>query len=433
MPETIKGSRILTVARLFFLLVVIPLLLISSLIAFSIVHFGGMSKSGTVSALDQKSQSEIQMRAVDLGQNIADFLRERQKDALIATIIPATASAYKEFLATKTSALWVKTDEGIVKEQLPLYLEMSFIDRSGREVIKIQDGKPVPGTALVDVSDPAGTTYKNEDYFLKARSLDKGQVYVSHVTGWYVNKAEYEQGKRFKGIIRMATPLFDKQGFIGVVSLTLDARHLARYTDNIVPTEPEYVIKADASTGNYAYMVDSRGFVIAHPLDYHITGLYPDGTPVPAVNPVNYDEMKKRGEEVINLITIDGIDPALPEIAREALQGKPGIKTYTFEGHTKMVAYAPIPFYTEGYPKPAGFGFVALGVDVEKFNEQAKLASEKIEKEGQVWLATIVIILFGAMVILFSIAAILAKGINRSIASEVPPEAQRPPQYDDED
>jgi hypothetical protein len=432
MPESIKGSRILTVARLFFLLVVIPLLLISSLIAFSIIHFGGMSKTGAMLALDQKSQQEIKVRALDLAQNVADFLRERQKDALIATILPSTPAAYKEFFDTKTSALWVKKDTSIVKEQLPLYVEMSLIDQNGNELIKIKDGKIAPKNELVNVSDPANTTYKSEDYFLRAKELNKGQVYISHVTGWYVNKAEFEQGKRFSGIIRIATPLFDKQGFVGVVSLALDHKFLARYTDNIVPTSSEYVLKADASTGDYAYMVDNKGFVIAHPNDYHIEGLYKDGTPVPFVTAANYEEMKKKGEEVLNLSQLGGIDPVMPEVAKEAAEGKSGIKTYKFEGHTKVVAYAPIPFYSEDYPKPVGFGWIGMGVDVDKFNEQAKITSEKIEKEGQVWLATIVLILFGAMVILFSIAAILARGINRSIASEVPPEA-RGPTYDDED
>jgi hypothetical protein len=70
-----------------------------------------------------------------------------------------------------------------------------------------------------------------------------------------------------------------------------------------------------------------------------------------------------------------------------------------------------------------------MGVDVEKFNEQAKLATGKVEKEAQSWLTTIILILFGAMVILFSIAAILSKGINRSINSEAPPGTG----YDDED
>ncbi len=368
MPESIKGSNILTVSRLFFLLVVIPLLLISSLIAFSIFQIGGISKTGAIVALDKKSQQEIRVRSIDLAQSIADFLRERQKDILITTIIPATPEAYKNFLDTRTQANWVKKDGGIVKEQLPLYGEMSLIDAYGNELIKIKDGKIMPKKDLVDVSNPANTTYKFEDYFLKTKELNKGEVYISHVTGWYVNKADFEKGKRFEGIIRIATPLFDKQGFTGVIALALDVRHLARYTDNIIPTESEYVIEADASTGNYAYMVDNRGFVIAHPNDYHIAGLYKDGTPVPPITSANSEEMKKKGEEVLNLNQLGGIDPVLPEVEKEAASGKSGIKTYKFEGHTKVVAYAPISFYSKDYPRPGGFGWVGMGVDVEKFN-----------------------------------------------------------------
>lgn len=433
MPESIKGSRLLTVARLFFLLVIIPLLLIASLIAFSIFNLGGLSKTGTMTALDQKAQKEISVRAADVAQNVADFLRERQKDVLITTILPASPQAYKQFLDTKTYDLWVKKDTGIVKEQLPLYTEMSLTDTNGKELIKIKNGAIVPAGELVNVSDPANTTFKSENYFARAKELNKGEVYVSPVTGWYVNKAEFEQGKRSEGIIRMATPLFDKQGFTGVITVALDARALARFTDNIIPTEAGSVIEADATTGNYAYMVDSRGFVISHPNDYHIVGLYKDGTPVPPVTSASYEDMKKKGEEVLNLNQLGGIDPALPEVAREAAAGKSGIKTYQFDGHTKIAAYAPIPFYSPDYPKPAGFGWVGMAVDVEKFNELAKLESGKIEKEAQVWLTTIILIIFGAMVILFTIAVILSRGINRSIASEVPPEALNPPKYDDED
>jgi len=216
------------------------------------------------------------------------------------------------------------------------------------------------------------------------------------------------------------------------VALALDVRHLARYTDNIVPTSTEYVIEADAATGNYAYMVDDRGYVISHPLDYHIAGLYKDGTPVPSITPANKEEMVAKGEEVLNLLALDGLEPELVEVAKDAAAGNAGIKNYTFEGRAKMVAYAPIPFYAGGYTKPAGFGWVGLGVDVEKFNEQAKIATEKIEKEGQMWLATIIVILLGAMIILFTIAAILARGINRSIRAEVTPDMQRNADYRDD-
>ena len=147
----------------------------------------------------------------------------------------------------------------------------------------------------MNVSNPANTTYKTEGYFAAAKALKRGEVYVSHVTGWYVNRSEFEKGKRFSGIIRFATPIFDQQGFAGVLTLALDYRHLAAFTDQIVPTQSGRIFEADASTGNYAYMVDDRGFVISHPYDYHIAGLAPDGTPVPALTEKNSAEMTKKG------------------------------------------------------------------------------------------------------------------------------------------
>jgi len=238
-----------------------------------------------------------------------------------------------------------------------------------------------------------------------------------------VDKASFENGKRFEGIIRMATPLFDKQGFTGVLTLALDMRHLARFTDNIVPTQTGYVLEADVATGDYAFLVDSKGNVISHPADYHIAGLDPNGVPVAPITPANAEEMKAKGCEVLNFTLLGDLDPAMVEIQKEAAAGKSGFKTYELGDNSYVAVYAPVPFYTREFPKPAGFGWVGMTVDVKKFQEQAKIASEKIEKEGQVWLSTIVLILALAMIILFAIAAILARGINRSLETELPPDA----------
>ena len=71
--------------------------------------------------------------------------------------------------------------------------------------------------------------------------LNKGEVYISPVTGWYVGKSEFEKGVRFSGIVRLATPVFDKQGFAGMIVLALDYRHLAEFTNHIIPTQQERV------------------------------------------------------------------------------------------------------------------------------------------------------------------------------------------------
>ncbi len=429
MPETNKGKQLFNVARVFFLLIVIPLSLMAILIANGIFKLGITAKERAVTVLDQKSQEEIKIRAINTADEVAGFLMERKKDLLVATIIPTTEAAYRQFINENKKNIWVKSEDKIVQQLVPLYTEMALIDRSGNELIKISNGQVVPKTKLLNVSNPANTTYKSEDYFAKAKKLNKGDIYVSPVTGWYVNRQDFEKGKRFSGVVRMATPLFGKEGFAGVVELALDYRHLAEFTDHIIPTQSNYVYEADASTGNYAYMVDNRGFMISHPSDYHIAGLFRDGKPVPPLTDKTAAELTKMGEEVLNLNLLSFMDPNLPSITKDAAAGHSGVKTYTFGGHTKFVAYAPIKFYTEDFPKPGGFGWIGMGVDVEKWNELAIATSQKIEKEAKSWTTTIVLILVVSVIILFLISALLARGISRSIESEVPEGSQEVVDY----
>ncbi|MGD1151922.1 MAG: cache domain-containing protein [Syntrophales bacterium] len=432
MPENKKDKQLFTVARVFFLLIVIPFSLMAILIANGILKLGITAKERAINVLDQKSQEEIKIRAINTADEVASFLMERKKDLLIATIIPATESSYKQFVNENKKAVWVKEDNKIRQVFAHLYTEMALIDRNGNEVIKIVDGGAAK-SGMVNVSNPADTKYKSEDYFSKASKLNKGEVYISHVTGWYVNKFDFEKGKRFQGIIRMATPIFGKEGFSGVISLALDFQHVAGFTDHVIPTQSGYVFRADAATGNYAYMVDNGGLVIAHPNDYHIEGLYGDGTPVSPLTDKTAEAMTKKGEEVLNINLLGFMDPGLPEVAKDAAAGNTGIKMYKFAGQTKFVAYAPIKFYSNDYPKPGGFGWVGMGVNVEKFNEMATKASQDVEKEVKAWTTTIVLIIIISVILLFFISALLSRGIARSIDAEVPADAQEAAQLDEED
>ncbi len=434
MAETKKKKQYFTVGGVFFLLIVIPLSLMAFLIANGMFKLGVTIKERAVSVLDQKSQEEIKIRAINTADEVANFLNERKRDVLTATIIPANDIAYKQFLKDNNKNIWVKERNKIKQISTPLYTEMAFIDKTGKEVIKIVNGHTAPAAKLSNVSIPLNTTFKTEDYFNRAKILNKGEVYVSPVTGWYVSKAEFEKGVRFSGIVRLATPVFDKQGFAGVIELALDYRHLAEFTNHIIPTQPERVFEADTSTGNYTYMVDNRGFIIAHPNNYHIAGLNRNGTPVSSLTSQNSSELTKKGEEALNLNQLGFMDPNLPVIAKEAAAGKAGIVTYKFGGNTKLVAYAPIKFYASNLPQPAGFGWIGMGLDVEKYNEAAIKVSKNIEKEAKAWTATVILILIASMIILFLIMLLLARGISRSIQADVPAGSEgQVPSFDDDD
>ncbi|MGP8153081.1 MAG: cache domain-containing protein [Smithella sp.] len=431
MSKTKKDKRSLNIGGVFFLLIVIPLSLMAFLIANGMFKLGVTINERTIKVLDNRVQEDIKARAVNTANEIASFLRECTKDLQVATIIPASEGVYKQFVAEDKKPVWIKNNGKIQQILIPLYKEMALIDKNGNEQIKIVDGQAVK--KLVNVSNPANTTYKTEDYFAKAKKLNKGEVYVSPVTGFYVDKAAFDKGQRFSGIVRFATPIFNQNGFAGIITLALDYRHLAEFTDHLIPTQAEKVFKVDTSTGNYAYMVDYRGFMIAHPDDYHIVGLNHEGKVVPTLTAENSAEMSKKGMEALNMFQLGFMDPNIFRITTEASQGKSGILMYKYNGVNKFVAYAPIKFYASNLPQPAGFGWIGLGLEVDKFNAEATKLSKNIEKESKAWTATVIFILIASMIILFFIMLLLVRGITRSLRAEVPKGSEGSESFDDDD
>ena len=430
MSETKKNKRFFNIGGVFFLLIVIPLSLMAFLIANGMFKLGLTIKQSTVNVLDNKSQEDIRARAVNAANEVANFLMEINKDLQVATIIPSTESVYKQFVSENKKPVWIKRDGKIQQVLIPLYKEMALIDKNGNEQIKIVDGQATK--KLVNVSNPANTEYKTEDYFARTKNLNKGEYYVSPIEGYYVDKAAFEKGQRFSGIVRFATPVFNKDGFAGIITLALDYSHLAEFTDHLVPTQAEKVFETNASSGNYAYMVDNRGFVISHPSDFHIVGLNRDGTIVPTLSAQNAAELSKKVAEALNMFQLGFLDPNIFKITKEAAQGKSGVLMYKYAGINKFVAYAPIKFYASNLPAPTGFGWIGLGLEVEKYNEAAMKVSQKIEKESKAWTATIIFILIASMIILFFIMLLLVRGISRSLQAEVP-RGSEGPSFDDDD
>jgi amino acid permease len=123
----------------------------------------------------------------------------------------------------------------------------------------------------------------------------------------------------------------------------------------------------------------------------------------------------------------------LPKIAKDAASGNSGIIIYKFSGHTKLVAYAPIKFFAANLSQPTGFGWIGMGLDVEKYNEAATKVSKNIDKEAKAWTATIIFILIVSMIILFLIMWLLVRGIYRSLKAVVPEGSENPLFFNDDD
>ena len=213
----------------------VPLAVMAGLTLRSTIGVGDIIIARSSEVLDARTAEALGLRAIETAHAIADFLQERETDLRLVSLLPRTLDTYQAFYQAHQRELWLLEEGQEVRQWVPLYQEMAYVDATGQEMLKIADGRVAGTEELWDVSDPANTRYRSETYFIEARQLAPGEVYVSHVTGFYMSKAEFEAGERFNGILRFAMPVFDGNGrFDGVVVLTMDSRHLEEFTTELV-------------------------------------------------------------------------------------------------------------------------------------------------------------------------------------------------------
>ncbi len=408
----ILGSGIFRRIVLSILLVsVVPLILLGALALLIGNEAGAVSIARSREALDERCAESLELRTIETANAVARFLEGREVDLLALSQVPRTSEAYLSFYEGRQGEIWFVEGGQEVRQHIPLYREIAYVDVSGQEVIKVSDGRVASRSGLRDVSDPANTLFKSETYFNEAKELPLGEIYVSHITGFYVSKAEFDAGERFRGVIRFAMPVFDGRGkFDGVIVLALDSRHLDEFTDHIVPTDERYRAMPSASDGNYAYMIDDLAQTVTHPNDFLQWGISKDGEALPYVTQPDHI-----GNLPVRLDMIGFMDENLASIPRLASSGEAGSIQYNWGGYDKFVSYAPIPYYGGAYEPPAGFGWVAIGAKVESFHgaatEVGQLIQDRVISLGFYTLGAVAI----TALLVLVVASVLARQISDPI------------------
>jgi HAMP domain-containing protein len=395
----------------------LPLVVLGGLALHSANEAGTTAIARSRAALDDKATEALELRAVETANAVARFLEEREADLRTLARLPCTTEAYLAFYQAHRATVW----DADGQRSLPLYREIAFIDPAGQEVVKVSADRLAAPNELHDVSRPDQTLFPRETYFSEAVGLPQGEVYISPVTGYYLSPdmaqagLEKPDGQVYDGIVRWALAVYEEETLHGVVTLALDHRHLQEFTDHIVPTVERFTPLPDATTGNYAYLIDTDGWVIAHPRDYYIRGLRADGSPVPALNEADHQVQEARGEVPLNLTDLGFTDPNLPLINEQAQMGQAGSVTYYWAGHDKFVAYAPIPYHSGRYSGLGGFGWVGLGAEVDTFHQMATLVGAAIQdKVHTLTMAALVVIVLTGLAVL-AISGLLARQIATPI------------------
>jgi len=430
---------------------------------------GTKAVADTVRALDAKAREAIERLTTDTAMNVARFLYDRDSEILFAANLEPSVQTYREFLANRTRHIsehgpWVLNaqtdtwepakkpdDAGALRTaqvtknkkdfhyrpperksrggKKPLYLEMTFLTLSGEEVVKVTTDK-VMGTRKQNVSERHNTFLKAETYFQEIQNLKAGEIYVSDVIGAYVpstyadknnvdfapQKAAYAGkenpvGKRFKGIVRWATPVMREGRKVGYVTLALDHSHIMEFSDHIIPTEQRYSDISDAASGNYAFMWDYKGRNISHPRDYFIAGYDPKtGQPeVPWLTERLYQEwqdsglsyaefarsaprfrnpgeakpsgsLKRQGKLALDCRFLN-FAPQCAGWWNLTEEGGSGSFVIFWSGLWKLTTAAAIPYHTGQYAQSdRGFGFVTIGANVDEFHRAAQETRASLDK-----------------------------------------------------
>jgi len=324
-----------------------------------------------------------------------------------------------------------------VKTRLqPLYHEITFVDLDGQERLKISTTdllKP----ELTNISRKENTWCKAETYFADLGKLAPGEIYVSRVIGPYLpspiigaytparaeqagvpfapEKAGYAGkenplGKRFQGIVRWATPVYQGEKKIGYVTLALDHTHIMEFSDHVVPTAERYSDIADAGSGNYAFIWDANSRNISHPRDYFIVGFDPETgeQAVPWLSselyglwqagkgswrefeqkaPLFHEQaLAKKPEVSLTRQGMVGLDCRYLNFAPQCIgwhnltqDGGAGSFLIYWSNLWKLTTAATIPYYTGNYKdSPRGFGYVTIGANVDEFHSSANQTSARI-------------------------------------------------------
>ncbi|MCL1836578.1 MAG: ATP-binding protein [Treponema sp.] len=441
----------------------------------ALTTMGHIAVGDSVESLNNSAISQLERTSTDLANRIADFLYQRDNDILYAAGIEPGENSYRHFLEHKMGRLVAKRDwvlgrdgiswvpaeplpEGSVSlstnsendsnyqnrppdlwemETRPLYLEMTFIDLAGNEVVKVTTSNATDSRRR-NVSNRMNTFVRAETYFSELGNLRAGEIYVSDVIGEYVGSRligmytpdnaaergisyrpreeayagqENPNGRRFKGLIRWAAPVVRGGRITGYVTLALDHDHILEFVDHITPMAERYVEMPSALEGNYAFIWDYQCRSIAHPRHHSIVGFNAEtGEPqVPWLEesiyrdwqesklgyaefiktvPVFHEQSRsKRPASQLTAAGLVGLDGRYLNNAPQCTgwfdltkEGGSGSFLIFWSGVWKPNTAATIPYYTGNYGKTRrGFGFVAIGAGLDDFNRPA----HETEKELQ--------------------------------------------------
>ncbi len=407
------------------------------LLAASFILFSGLEQVRDRLALEigdsaeQLAAEALQMRARQVAGSISDYLYRREDDLRFLSTFSQDRTVLLNFWKQRRGEIWERRTaaDGKIRELhewLPMYRSFALINAAGQELLVLKNGQFLPPQALRNVSLPSRTEFKSETYFAEIRKLKPGQIHVTHLTGFHLNRLqqlgkaqepEQATGSHYNGTIRFGMPLFDKSGrFTGAFVISLDHRHLMEFTQHLDPGPGFSTVFPSYKSGNYAFLFDDEGWIITHPKLWDLRGVDQQGRLLPPYRQTSSQQDVNAGNIPFNLDEAGFVHPNYPKVAELVRKRQNGVVELTnVGGARKIMAYAPILYDTGPYRKHGIFGGITIGYQVDQFQQQASTGSQLITSKLKEYRKQSALLLFLTGLLAILAAWLLARGISRPL------------------
>ncbi len=429
-PEMLRFGLFGRIVIALLLISAVPITIFGLVTYLSITSVGEEIVTQVFDTIDNKTRETMELQAVLTARSVSKFLEQRIADLQDLRELRPSENGYLQFSDQHKSLVWRRAgtngNPGEEHVMLPLYREIAFIGADGHEEIKVVANRVVRADELRDVSDPAQTTYGVEEYFTRASRLHNGDIYVSHLTGFYVPRQEQlgdassieaaVEGREYDGVIRFATPIYSLDTLIGVVMLALDHRHLMELTQHILPNSKEETVFPVYSSGDYAFMFDDRGWIITHPKYWDLPGVDSSGHWMPPFTAAAARAGISGNDRPFNLDSAGHVHENYPLVARAVREGRSGsVITTNVGGIPKVMAYSPISFAYGDYANNGVFGGITIGAEIQGFRGHATTIAMGISRAVIVLRDNILLAILLTLVLSLIVSWLLSRSFARPI------------------
>lgn len=307
---------------------------------------GAISTQKSSKALEQQAMTTMQAGAVDVARLVDTVLAEEKK---IANAYAANAQVVDVGLLVRDQGV-----DGAPEQVQKLRMAMKeMYVQLGKQYLGIfvtdPDGKLYTGERS-NGSEYKGSDVSSRDYFKTAKETGKaavGDLVVSKSTG--------------ELILVICAPIFSEtKEFLGIFGMPINASALT-----------DIVNRRKVGTTGYAFMVNEKGIIIAHPKPEHLLKL---------------DISQLKGME---------------SISQAMVAGKVGVEPYVFNDIAKIAGYAPVP---------------VKGWSVALTQNTKELLESSLAIRNSIILITLITLLLVGIAIFFAARSIVGP-INNAVAS----------------